>query len=84
MFNKVLIANRGAIATRVIRTLKKLGITSVAIYSEADSQSLHVTQADEAYSLGQGAAAETYLNQKKIIDIAKQAGAEAIHPGYGF
>lgn len=84
MFNTVLIANRGAIACRIIRTLKKLGIKSIAIYSEADKESLHVTAADEAYSLGEGAAATTYLNQDKIIEIAKQTGAQAIHPGYGF
>lgn len=84
MFHTVLIANRGAIACRVIRTLKKLGIKSVAIYSEADRESLHVRQADEAYSLGQGAASQTYLAQEKIIEIAKKSGAQAIHPGYGF
>ncbi|EWH09056.1 urea amidolyase-like protein [Catenovulum agarivorans DS-2] len=84
MFNTVLIANRGAIASRIIRTLKQLGIKSIAVYAEADKESLHVTQADEAYSLGDGAAATTYLNQQKIIDIAKQSGAQAIHPGYGF
>lgn len=84
MFSKVLIANRGAIACRVIRTLKQLNIGSVAVYSEADSQSLHVVDADEAFSLGQGGASETYLDQDKIISMAKQSGAEAIHPGYGF
>ena len=84
MFNKVLIANRGAIACRIIKTLNKLGITSVAIYSEADAQSLHVVQADEGYSLGEGGASATYLHQQQIIDIAKQCGAQAIHPGYGF
>ncbi|MCU4675206.1 urea carboxylase [Catenovulum sp. 2E275] len=84
MFNTVLIANRGAIACRIIRTLKQLGIKSIAVYSEADKESLHVAQADEAYSLGEGAAATTYLNQDKIIEIAKQTGAQAIHPGYGF
>ncbi|WP_016954084.1 urea carboxylase [Catenovulum agarivorans] len=84
MFNTVLIANRGAIACRIIRTLKKLGIKSIAVYSEADKESLHVTQADEAYSLGPGAAATTYLDQDKIIEIAKLTGAQAIHPGYGF
>lgn len=84
MFSKVLIANRGAIACRVIRTLKQLNIGSVAIYSEADAQSLHVVDADQAFSLGKGGASETYLDQEKIISIAKLAGAEAIHPGYGF
>ncbi|RQW64961.1 urea carboxylase [Vibrio viridaestus] len=84
MFNKVLIANRGAIACRIIRTLKSLGIKSVAVYSEADAQSLHVIQADEAYSLGEGPASKTYLDQQKIIAIAEASGANAIHPGYGF
>ncbi|MFV0576843.1 MAG: urea carboxylase [Vibrio sp.] len=84
MFDKVLIANRGAIACRVIRTLKKLNVTSVAIYNEADAQSLHVVQADEAFSVGTGNAAATYLDQQKVIEIAKKSGAQAIHPGYGF
>ena len=84
MFTKVLIANRGAIATRIIRTLKKLNICSIAIYAESDEDSLHVRLADEAYCLGEGAAAKTYLDRKKIIAIAKQTGAQAIHPGYGF
>ncbi|MGR5161291.1 urea carboxylase [Vibrio owensii] len=84
MFSKVLIANRGAIACRVIRTLKQLNIGSVAVYSEADAQSLHVVDADQAFSLGKGGASETYLDQEKIISIAKLTGAEAIHPGYGF
>lgn len=84
MFTKVLIANRGAIATRIIRTLKKLNIKSVAVYAESDAESLHVRLADEAFSLGEGAAAQTYLNRQKIIYIAQQTGAQAIHPGYGF
>lgn len=84
MFSKVLIANRGAIACRIERTLKKLGIVSVAIYNEADRDSLHVQHADEAYSLGAGTVADTYLNQDKIFEIIKKSGAEAVHPGYGF
>ncbi|MBM94843.1 MAG: urea carboxylase [Oceanospirillaceae bacterium] len=84
MFTKVLIANRGAIATRIIRTLNTMNIASVAVYAECDADSLHVRLADEAFSLGAGAAADTYLNMDKLLDIAKQTGAEAIHPGYGF
>ena len=84
MFNKVLIANRGAIACRIIRTLKALNVTSVVVYHEADQHSLHVQQADEAYPLGSGSVAETYLNQSKLLAIAKETGAGAIHPGYGF
>ncbi|MBU1215772.1 urea carboxylase [bacterium] len=84
MFTKVLIANRGEIACRVIRTLKKMGIKSVAVYTAADVDSLHVSMADEAYYVGAGVAAQSYLNQQKILEIAKESGAEAIHPGYGF
>ena len=84
MFNKVLIANRGAIATRIIRTLNKMNIASVAVYAESDAKSLHVKRADEAFSLGEGNATETYLDMDKILNIAKQCGAQAIHPGYGF
>jgi len=84
MFKKVLIANRGEIACRVIRTLKKMNIASVAVYTGADADSLHVTLADEAYYIGHGVASESYLDAQKILDIAKQSGAEAIHPGYGF
>jgi len=84
MFNKVLIANRGAIATRIIRTLNKLGCQSVAVFNEADQDSLHVLLADESYSLGEGRATDTYLDQDKIFEIIKQTGTEAVHPGYGF
>ena len=84
MFKKVLIANRGAIACRVILTLKNLGIQSVAVYSEADRDSLHVTLADEAVFIGDSPASQSYLNIEKILQVAKETGAEAIHPGYGF
>ena len=84
MFTKVLVANRGEIACRVIRTLKKMGIASVAVYSEADSGARHVLDADEAICVGAAPAAESYLNVAKILEAAKRTGAEAIHPGYGF
>lgn len=84
MFKKILIANRGAIATRIIRTLKQMQIQSVAVYNEADADSLHVQQADESYSLGTGRAADTYLDQDKLFEIIKTSGADAVHPGYGF
>jgi urea carboxylase len=84
MFKRVLIANRGAIACRIIRTLRKLGIRSVAVYSEADRHSLHVSEADEAVCIGPSPAAESYLSIEAILAAARQASAEAIHPGYGF
>ncbi|WP_053372134.1 urea carboxylase [Paenibacillus sp. FJAT-27812] len=84
MFTKVLIANRGAIAVRIERTLRKLGITSVAVYTAADQDSLHVDQADEAVLIGDGAAKESYLNVELILQTALETGAQAIHPGYGF
>ncbi len=84
MFNKILIANRGEIACRIIRTCQKLGIKTVAIYSDADQKALHVQQADEAYRVGPAAPQDSYLNGEKIIEIAHTSGAEAIHPGYGF
>ncbi|GGC06921.1 urea carboxylase [Marinobacterium zhoushanense] len=84
MFTKVLIANRGAIATRIIRTLKRLGIGSVAVYADCDADSLHVRLADEAYCLGEGGAADTYLNVERLLQIVAESGAQAIHPGYGF
>jgi urea carboxylase len=84
MFRKVLIANRGEIACRVIRTLDRMGIASVAVYSEADANSLHVSLADEAVCIGPPQPAESYLRIDKILEAAKTTGAEAIHPGYGF
>ena len=84
MFKKVLIANRGEIACRVIRTLKKMGIQSVAVYSQADAGARHVLDADEAVCIGPAPAAESYLNVEKILQVAIETGAEAIHPGYGF
>ncbi|MFL7965713.1 urea carboxylase [Pseudomonas kielensis] len=84
MFEKILIANRGAIACRILRTLGELKVQGVAVYSQADAASLHILQADEAHSLGEGAAANTYLAVDKLLAIAKSSGATAIHPGYGF
>ncbi len=84
MFGKVLIANRGAIACRIIRTLRRMGVGSVAVYSDADRHSLHVEQADEAVRIGASHAAESYLSISNLLDAARQTGAEAIHPGYGF
>ena len=83
-FTKILVANRGEIAVRICRTLRELEIASVAIYSEADRGSLHVSMADEAYLVGPGTPAESYLSQERILDAAKRAGAQAVHPGYGF
>ena len=84
MFRKILIANRGEIACRVMATATRLGVKTVAVYSQADAKAKHVALADEAVLIGQAAAAESYLVGEKIIEAAKLTGAEAIHPGYGF
>jgi 3-methylcrotonyl-CoA carboxylase alpha subunit len=84
IFNKILIANRGEIAVRIIKSAKKMGIQTVAVYSKVDADSMHIRMADEAHCIGDTALAETYLNIDKIIALAKEANCEAIHPGYGF
>ncbi len=84
MFRKLLIANRGEIACRVIRTARRMGVATVAVYSDADAYALHVEMADEAYRIGPAPARESYLRGDSIIDVARRTGAEALHPGYGF
>src|SRR2546423_1271863 len=84
IFKKILIANRGEIAVRVIRACREMGIPTVAVFSDVDRAALHVMKADEAYHIGPAAARESYLNIERILEVAKRSGADAIHPGYGF
>ena len=84
MFSKILIANRGEIALRVVRACKELGIKSVAVYSEADAQSLHLKLADEKICIGPAISAKSYLSIENIVKAAKETGADAVHPGYGY
>ncbi|MCK5458903.1 MAG: ATP-grasp domain-containing protein, partial [Thermoplasmatales archaeon] len=84
MLNKVLIANRGEIAVRIMRACKELGISTVAVFSDADQKALFVKYADEKYNIGPGPASQSYLNKEKIIDVALKSKAEGVHPGYGF
>ena len=84
MFSKILIANRGEIACRVIRTAKAMGIGTVAVFSEADTDALHVALADEAIAIGPAPTAESYLVIERILEAIKRTGSDAVHPGYGF
>lgn len=84
MFKKILIANRGEIACRVIRTAKKLGIATVAVYSDADRDALHVREADEAVHIGAAPSSESYIVIDRILEAIRKTGADAVHPGYGF
>src|SRR5690606_30048036 len=82
--NSLLIANRGEIAVRIIRTAKRMGIKTIAVYSDADRNALHVAEADTAFHIGPAPAAESYLDMEAILDACRRSGAEAVHPGYGF
>ena len=84
MFSKILIANRGEVAVRIIRSCKEMGIATVAVYSKADAESLHVALADQSFCIGEVAPSDSYLNQQRIVSAALLSGAQAIHPGYGF